>query len=105
MWERGLLHAGKRRALERHQLEADGQVILAGDVQLGGRQQIVDVADPAGDGVFHRDHGEGSLALLDRNETVLEGAAGHRLMGRKGLAAGNVRVRAGFALIGNFQLH
>ena len=93
------------RALQGHQLEADRQVILAGDVELGGGQQIVNVADPARDRVLDRDHGEGGFALLDGDETVLEGAAGHGLMGRKGLAAGNVRVRARFALIGNFLAH
>ena len=93
------------RAFQGHQLEADRQVILAGDVELGGGQQIVNVADPARDRVLDRDHGEGGFALLDGDETVLEGAAGHGLMGRKGLAAGNVRVRARFALIGNFLAH
>ena len=85
----------------RQQLKMDRQEGLADDVQARGRQQIVDVGDAAGDRVLDRDHAEVGRAVLQRRERVLEGRAGQRLVVGKIFGAGDVRIGAGFALIGD----
>ena len=57
-WLWACLTVAERRALDRHQLVADRQEVLADDVQAGGRHQVVDVGDAAGDGILDRDHAE-----------------------------------------------
>ena len=84
--------------LDRHELEMDRQEMLADDVEAGGRQQMVDVGDAAGERILDRDHGELGLALLDRGEAVLEGRAGHGLVVGIDLLAGEVGVGSGLAL-------
>ena len=68
------------RARQRQQLKMDRQKGLADDVQVGGRQQVVNVGDPAGDRVLDRDHAEFGRAVAQRREGVLEGRAGQRLV-------------------------
>ena len=74
---------------------------LADDMQAGGGQQIVDVGDAAGDRILDRDHAEIGSALLDRGESVLEGRARQRNHFGKAFDAGDMRIGAGFALIGD----
>ena len=88
----------QRRTLRRHQLIADRQEPFGDDVQLRGRHQMMDVGDAAGDRILDRDHAEIDLAVGQRSETILEGRAGHRLVVRIGLAAGDVRIRPRFSL-------
>ena len=56
------LDAVERRALRRHQLMADRQEPFGDDVQAGGRHQVMDVGDAAGDRILDRDHAELGLA-------------------------------------------
>ena len=79
----------------------DRQKGLADDVQPRGRQQVVDVGDAAGDRILDRDHAEIRRAVLQRGERVLEGRAGQRLVVGKVLDAGDMRIGAGLALIGD----
>ena len=82
----------------RHQVEVDGHEVLGDDVQAGGRQQVVDVGDAAGERILDRDHRDVGLALLDRGEAILERRARQRLGVGIDLAAGQVRVRPRLAL-------
>ena len=86
---------------QRHQLVAHAQEVLADDVEVGVRQQVMDVGDAAGDRVLDRDHGIARLARLHGGQRVLEGRAGDRLEVGKDLAAGQMRVGAGLALVGD----
>ena len=63
---------------------------------------MMDVGDPAGDRILDRDHGELAPRRLHRGKRVLEGGAGKRLHLRKSVAAGEMRVGAWLALIGDF---
>ena len=78
-----------------------GRKRLADDVQVRRRQQVVDVGDAAGDRVLDRDHAEFGRAVLQRREGVLEGRAGQGLEVGKIVGAGDMRIGAGFALIGD----
>ena len=91
----------QRRAGHPHQRELDAQEVLADDVQRGVRQEVVDVADPAGEGVVDRDHREVGLAALHRREDVLERRARHRLPVGVVLPAHEVGVGAGLSLVGD----
>ena len=82
----------------------DRQEIFADDVQVGVRQQVMDVGDAAGDRVLDRDHAEIGLAGGDRRQRVLEGRAGQRLASRIDLARGDMGIGAGLALERDFQL-
>ena len=73
----------ERRAGHGEQLEMDRQEGLGDDVQAGGRQQRMDVGDPAGDRVLDRDHRQIGRAVLQRRERVLESGAG-QAAGRSG---------------------
>ena len=85
----------------REELMMDAQEVLADDVEIGGRHQIMNVGDAAGDRIVDGDHGEHGFAILHRREGVLEGAAGERLMIGIGFQAGNMRVGPRLALIGD----
>ncbi len=93
------------RARQRHQLEPNRQIILSNDLKLGVRQQIVNVPHPAGDRVFHGNHGQIGISPLHSRETVLKRAARHRLKGRIRFVAGDMRVCARFTLIRDFAGH
>ena len=82
----------------------DRQEMLADDVQLRMRQQVMDIGDASGDRVLDRDHAELGFALLDRRECVLEGRARQRLAGGIDLARRDVGIGAGLALERDFQL-
>ena len=86
------------RALHRQQLVPHRHEMLADDVQVRIRHQVVDVGDAAGDRVLDRDHAERRFARRDRGERVLEGRARQRLRVRIDLADREMRVRAGLAL-------
>ena len=64
----------------------------------GSRHQVVDVGDAAGDRILDRDHAEIGLAGDKRRKAILESRAGHRLVVRIGLTAGEMRIRARLAL-------
>ena len=92
MWLSTDLDGLQRRALRRHQVEMDRQEILADDVQLGVRHQVMDVGDAAGDRVLDRDHAEVGLAgLRSPRSASSKVGAGQRLAVRIDLAAGDVR--------------
>ena len=94
-----VLRRGARRG---HELVAHAQEVLADDVEIGVRQQVMDVGDAAGDRVLDRDHG-----VAARRPTSPPRARPRRWRRRrprrsgKGLAAGEVRVGAGLALVGD----
>ena len=90
-----------RRPGHAHQVEADAQEMLGDDVQAGGREVVVDVGHPPGDGVVDRNHRQLGLTVLDRGEDVLERRARYRQPVRVVLLADQVRVGAGLALIGD----
>ena len=94
----------QRRARQRQKLKADRQEGFANDVQVRGRQQVVDVGDAAGDGVFDGDHRQIGGAVAQGGESILESRAGQRLALREIFDAGDVRIRAGFALVGDFHI-
>ena len=75
--------------------------MLADDVQVGIRQQMVDVGDPPGDGIFDGNHGQPRTAVMHGGEGVFEGAAGQGLHVAPRLAAGKMRISAGHALEGD----
>jgi len=81
----------------------DRQEVLADDMQLGVRQQVMDVGDAPGDRVLDRDHAELGLAGLDRRQRVLEGRARERLAVGIDLARRDVGIGAGLALERDFQ--
>ena len=81
-----------------HQLVTDGLEPLPDDLQAGGRQQVVHVPHPPGDGILHRDEAERASPGADGLEGVLEGGAGGRLMVGEVLPAGLVAVGAELSL-------
>ena len=98
MWLWTVFTVFRRGALRRHQLEADGQEMLADDVQPRIGQQMVDIGDAAGDRILDRDHGEIGGAVVDRGEAILEGRAGNRPGLGIDLAAGDLGIGTGLAL-------
>jgi hypothetical protein len=88
----------QRRAFRRHQLMLHRKKPLGHDMQPRARHQMMDVSDPPGHRIVDRDHGERGTSVAHRGEGVLEGRTRQRLVGWVGLPAGNVRVRARFAL-------
>ena len=63
---------------------------------------MVDVGDAACDRSLDRDHAERSRSFRDGREGVLERRAGQWLPVGKHIAAGDVRIGARLALIGDF---
>ena len=84
-----------------HQLEADGHEMFGNDLKRRRRQQMVDIRHPAGDRVFHRDHGQLGLAAGRSGKHVLERRAGQRLKVRIDLAASDMGVGAQLPLEGD----
>jgi hypothetical protein len=91
----------QRRPGYPHQVEPDPQEVLGDDVQVGGREEVVDVGHPPGDRVVDRDHRQVGVPALDRGEDVLERRAGQRLPVGIVLLAHLVGVGPGLALIGD----
>ena len=81
---------------------ADALEMLGDDEEAGVGQKMMDVGDAASDRILDGDHGEPRLAAFDRGKRVLEGGAGKRLHLRIGVAAGEMGIGAGLALIGDF---
>ncbi len=79
----------------------DRQEGLGDDVQAGGGQQRVDVGDAPGDRILDRDHAEVGRFVLQRSEGVLEGGAGQRRAAGIIVEAGDVRIGARLALVGD----
>ncbi len=75
------------------------------DMQARLRQQVVVVGHPAKGCVFHRQHRQRGLALMDGGDHILEGAAGQRLHLRAGIDAGLVRIGARLSLKGDALGH
>ena len=90
-------------AFDAEQIEMDRQEIFADDIEPGGRQQMMDVGDAAGDRIFDRDHGELRRAVRDGRERVFESGAGQGLQFGKDIAAGDVGIGARLALIGDLR--
>ena len=88
-----------------HQLVVNGKEVFADDVEVGARQQVMDVGHAARHRIVDGNHGQRRLALGHRLEGILEGAAGHGLIGGIGFDAGDVRIGTGFALVGDLQGH
>ena len=82
------------RPLEAEQLEMDRQEIFADDMEIGAREQMMDVGDPSGEGVLDRNHAKLRLAVGDGAERVLERIERQRLPApdvRSGKRYGNLR--------------
>ena len=60
---------------------------------------------PSGDRIVDGDHRQGHIAVLDRLEGILEGAAGQGLVAGIGLDAGDVGIGSRFALVGDLLAH
>ncbi len=98
------LHGLERGAGQRHELVGNPLEMLAHDVQAGIRQEVVHVGDAARDRILHRDHRIARSAVADGGDGVLEGRAGLRHQAFREIIAGDVRVGARLALIGNGSL-
>src|ERR1700730_7856163 len=59
---------------------------------------MMDVGDPAGDGILDRNHAEIGLARGDHGKRILEGRAGQRLGLGIGFGDGDMGIGAGLAL-------
>ena len=90
------------RARKCQKLLPDALEMLADDIELRIRQEMMNVGDAAGDRILDRDHGELGFATLHRGERILEGRAWQRLHVRIGIATGEMRVGAWLALEGDF---
>ena len=88
------LDALESRTPHREQLMVYRLEVLADDVQTRLRQQVMDVRDPAAQGVLERDHRKRCLAVFRGREGVLEARVGHGLHRRVRLLAGEVAVRS-----------
>ena len=75
--------------------------MLGHDLELGVRQQAVQVGDAAGDRVLDRDDGQLGLAGLDGAHGGVEGRARQGRHVGKGRPAGHVGIGAGLALEGD----
>ena len=84
-----------------HQLEVDGLEVLADDPQSRGRQQVMDVRNPARDGILHRDHSQTAITRPHGLKSLLEGCAGRGLHVGEGGLAGFVAVGPKLSLEGD----
>ena len=80
------------RAGHPEQLMMDPEEVLADDMEMRCRHQMVDVGDPPGNRVFDRDHREMRRPGRHGRKRVLERAARQRLVIGKRLLAGDVRI-------------
>src|SRR6478672_9400598 len=92
------------RAGHPEQLVMDPEEVLADDVEVRRRHQVVDVGDPSGNRILDRDHREMRRPRRDRGKGILEGPARQRLVIGKGLLAGNVRIGPRLPLESDLQL-
>ena len=90
-----------RRTRQGHELKPDRHEMLTDNLQACPRQKMVNVTHAACNRVFDRDHGEIGVAAFHAGEDFLERCAGHRLHAGANFIAGNMRVGAGLALIGD----
>ena len=88
-------------ALGRHQLVAHAQEMLADDVEVGARQQVMDIGDAARNRVLDRDHGVAHLTAVYGRKRVLERRVGGGVERGERLCAGKMRVGARLALVGD----
>ena len=72
------LQALQRGALDGQQAVVHPLEMLTNDVEVGIRQQMVDIRDPAGDGILDRHHRQFGCTLLHRLEHILEAGAWQR---------------------------
>ena len=80
MWLCTVLHGREAsRPGSAMQLVVHAQEVLADDVQVRLRQQVVDVGDAAGDRVLDRDHGERGLAVVTAAKASSKVGARQRL--------------------------
>ena len=97
--------ARRRGAGHQQELVMDAQEVFADDIEIGGGQQMMDVGDASGDRIVDGNHREIDLALLHGGKGVLECPRSDGLVARIGFAAGNMRIGAGLALIGDLGCH
>ena len=81
---------------------ADALEMLGDDEEAGVGQKVMDIGDAAGDRILDRDHGKPRLATFNGGKRILEGGAGKRLHLGISIAASEMGIRAGLALIGDF---
>ncbi len=84
-----------------HQLVAHALEVLADNVEIGVRKKMVNVGHPTGHRILDRDHRIARLARSHRYQHILERWAGDCIEIRIGLAASEMRVGTGLALIGD----
>ncbi len=89
------------RARQGQELMVHTQEMLADDVEIGVRHQMMNVRDAAGHRVFDRDHRQMRGAGGHHGEGIFKYPAGHGLMVGESFAAGDVGIGAGLTLIGN----
>src|ERR1700746_3522083 len=66
--------------------------MLADDVEVGVRHQMMDVGHAAGDGILDRDHRQRRATFTDRGEGIIELGAGQSCQLRKDAAAGEIGI-------------
>ena len=96
---------GDAAARQPEQVEADPQVVLADNVQIGLGEQDVDIGNAAGNGILDRNHCQLGLAVFHHGEGIFEAGARNGFHLGETLHAGHVRVGAGLALVGNLLAH
>jgi len=89
---------------QNHQLKPDRQKIFADDMQIGFRQQMMDISHPSGEGIIDRDHGKISHAIAQRRKSIEKCLTRQRLHLREHIPASRIRIGAIFPLKGNFTV-
>lgn len=77
--------------------------MLADDVEMRRRHQVMDVGHPPRNRILDRDHREMRRTGGDRGKCVLESAARQRLVIRERLRTGDVRIGPPLPLESNLQ--
>ncbi len=75
---------------------------FADNMQPRSRHEMMNIGDPAGERIVDRNHPEHGATGAHRGKGVLEGRTRQRLVARIGFVAGDMRIRAEFALECNF---
>lgn len=94
----GFLDAASGNA---HQVETDRQEILSDNLQLGLRQQGMDVSHAAGNGILDGDHPQFHGSRRQQLKSVLEAGTWNAFRVGEHFPAGEVRVGSRLSLIGN----
>ena len=89
------------REVQTEQLMADGEEVLADDVEAGLGQEVMDVRDASMQRILDRDDAEIGLAAANGVDRVLEGRARNIFDARQRLARGEIGIGAGLALEGD----